>query len=108
MDRNNSCLLRRCKKGIRELNLNNINEVAICGNGCVAKIICVLALNSAIRIKGVYGKDSSRRFMGLKVRPIEALRNYDGNIIITSLEGLENELTQVREAGIRDEQIILI
>ena len=39
MDRNNSSLFQRCKKGIRELNLNNINEVAICGNGYVAKII---------------------------------------------------------------------
>jgi len=107
MDRNNSSILKRCKKGIRELKLNNINEVAIYGDGYVSKIVCVLALNSAIRIEGVYGKDSSRKFMGFKIRPFEALKNYDGNIILT-LEGLENEVMQLKEIGVRGEQIILI
>ncbi len=106
--KNNKYILESCEKILRELALNNIGEFVIYGTGDVAKVMHRLTENSPIKIAGVYddGNQNGRKFSGMDIMPLEALKTYDGKIVIAEPDEIKGRIEKLLQIGIERNRII--
>ncbi|MBM4348291.1 MAG: hypothetical protein FJ106_00095 [Deltaproteobacteria bacterium] len=88
--------------------MDNIHEVALFGTDDVAGIIHNLITHSLVKIKAVYDDSSDKRWLSYDVLPLENIKGFNGQIIVSNLIGVEKKVELLKRMGIRGEQIIVI
>ncbi len=104
----NAYVMERCKNCLKELTTNDIREIALYGAGEVAGMLYYLAPNSSVQIKAVYDCLGGKKYFGFDVMPVEAIKNYNGKIVVATLIEVEKELELLKGMGVREEQIIVL
>jgi hypothetical protein len=109
MNKYNAYALERCKNCLKELAQNGISEIALYGTRDVAGMLYHLTLlHSPVRIKAVYDNFGGKKFFRFDVIPVEAIRHYNGMILVTALTGIEDRIEILKKAGVEKERIIIL
>lgn len=107
MFENNIYTVELCKRSLKKLSSKGVEEIAVYGTDFTAKILCIIIKQMPLKILGIYDKvKTGGKFLQYNVLPYQSLAGFKGKIVIASLsESLERAL-ELREIGIKDDNII--
>jgi len=107
MFKNNLYTVSLCKHVLEELHLKKVKQIAVYGTGFIAKIIYILTRQVPIEISNIYSKSNvDSDYLGFKVLPWRSLVGFEGKVVIAYSTGILERITELREIGIKDEDII--
>jgi len=104
----NNFIIRRCTNCMERLAEQNIHRVALFGQNDVEEIFYRLTLNGPVEVEAVFGYMDEKDFHGLRVRPLNAVTDYRGKIVVAAIAS-ESEMTgKLKEMGVDPERIVLL
>jgi len=84
-----------------------VEEVAVYCAGYVAKILAIISAEMPFEIVNVYDKGmAGKRFLNHDVLAPEALKGYEGKVVVASLVGIIEKAVELEELGIAQEDIV--
>jgi len=104
----NAYIFGKCENCIEELASNNIHEIALYGTGDVAQVLYKLTMNSPVKIKAVYDTFNGKKFFNFDVTPVEAMKDYQGKVIVADLVRVEEKVEKLKRVGLRNKNIIIL
>lgn len=103
----NHYVINRCRQCLDDLSTIGIKEVAIFGVGNVSQILHILSKTMPIKITAIYDSPvRKKRFKGLEVLPLEAVKIYKGRVIIASFDDVVKKAEMLKKLGVDDKMIV--
>jgi hypothetical protein len=100
-------VIDRCRQCLYDLTTIGVHEVAVFGTGDVAQVLNILSKAMPIKITAIYDSPLKKmKFMGYKVFPLEAIKSYQGKVIIASLGDVVEKIEILKKIGIKDNMIV--
>ncbi len=108
MNKYNTYVIDRCKHCLKEMDAQNIQEFAVYGSSDVIGILYKLSYTIPVKIVTVFDKLEGRKFYGLNVMSIEAIKDFRGKIVVAALVGVEESVELLKSMGVDGDRIILL
>lgn len=103
----NHYVINRCWQCLDDLSTIGVKEVTIFGVGNVSQVLHILSKAMPISITDIYDSPvKKKRFLGYKVLPLEAIKNYKGKVIIASFDDMVEKSEMLKKMGIKDNMIV--
>jgi hypothetical protein len=84
-----------------------VEEIAVYGVGCVAKILYILSKEMPFKISNMYDKAmAGETFLNYEVLASEVLKGYEGKVVIASLVRIIEKGAELEELGIDQKDIV--
>lgn len=100
-------MIDRCWQCLDDLSTIGVKEVAIFGVGNISQILHILSKTMPISITDIYDSPvRKKRFMGLEVLPLEAVKIYKGRVIIASFDDVVERAEMLKAAGVKSNMIV--
>ena len=107
MWKNNLYTIKACELVMEKLIGEGVEEIAVYGAGCVAKILYILSKEMPFKISNMYDKAmAGERFLNYEVLAPEALRGNEGKVVIASLVRIIEKGAELEELGIDQKDIV--
>ena len=107
MFKNNIYTVELCKRSLKKLSSKGVEEIAVYGTGFTAKILCIITKQTTLKILGIYDKaKTGGKFLQYNVLPYQSLVGFKGKIVVAVLTGSLEKALELKEIGIKDDNII--
>ncbi|GEM_PF-5847965 len=107
MCKNNVYTIRACRQAIRELRRSGAKEAVFYGAGNLTKILYILAKECSIEVKGIYDPLlAGKRFLGFEIKNDDAIKDYEGKVIINYFSGISEKIRRLQSLGIQRNNIV--
>lgn len=108
MGQYNNYVLRQCKRCLNELVSQNVRQFAVYGATDALEILYKLTLDTPLRINAIYDNNRREPLFNINVMHVEAIREYNGKIVVASLVGVEEKVERLIKLGVDRERIMLL
>lgn len=108
MARYNNYVLRSCEECLKTLASENVVEFALYGTGDVAKVLYALSLSSSVKVSAVYDRMEGGSFSSMSVRPLDAISEYKGKVVVATLAGAEEGAKLLKSMDVDERSIVLL
>ncbi len=98
----------KCENCLDKFQSEGIKEFALLGSGRAAEILYSLTRDRPITISHVFDADSSQKFNGINVFPVEELIDYDGKLVIGSFYEVEKTVQLAKVNGVDGKHITVL
>ena len=100
-------VIDRCRQCLYDLTTIGVREVALLGMGYIARSLHLLSNVMPIKIIAIYDSPiKKKKFMGHKVLPLEAIKNYKGKVIIASFDDVLEKAEMLKKMGVDEKMIV--
>lgn len=98
-----------CKNCLDDFVANGTKEFALFEAGDVAEAIYKLTQGKPVKVHAIYSSAAGeRKFHHLDILPVEAIKEFNGKIVIGNRDGMERQIEILKRMGVDIERIVVL